>query len=600
MEKVTLTIDNMKVEVPKDYTVLEAAKSVGIDIPTLCFLKDINEVGACRICLVEIEGNRNLQTSCVYPVSEGMVVKTNTEKVRDARKSTLELILSNHNRECLTCNRNRNCELQTLSEELNVTDIPFQGELLETVVDNKSHSIVRDPSKCILCGRCVSVCKDQQKVGILDFTNRGYYTQVGPAFEKTMDETPCIYCGQCIVSCPVGALREKEDIDRVWEALEDPELHVIVQTAPAVRAALGEEFGYPIGTRVTGKMVAALKRLGFDKVFDTDFAADLTIMEEGHELLDRIQNGGVLPMITSCSPGWIRFCEFNYPEFIPNLSTCKSPQHMMGAIIKSYYAEKQNIDPEKIFVVSVMPCVSKKTEASREELEVKGIRDVDAVITTRELAKMIKEARINFDKLEDAEYDPTLGMYTGAGVIFGATGGVMEAALRTVADVLEEDDLEEIEYTAVRGVDGGIKEAEVVLGGNTIRVAVAHGTGMAKELLDMVKAGEKEYHFIEIMGCSGGCVTGGGQPHVPAKVKMDMDVRIERAKALYEEDELSRLRKSHENTLVHKLYEEYLGKPNSHKAHELLHTSYVAREKYGPIREEVAMAMAEAATSKDK
>ena len=600
MEKVTLTIDNMKVEVPKDYTVLEAAKSVGIDIPTLCFLKDINEVGACRICLVEIEGNRNLQTSCVYPVSEGMVVKTNTEKVRDARKSTLELILSNHNRECLTCNRNRNCELQTLSEELNVTDIPFQGELLETVVDNKSHSIVRDPSKCILCGRCVSVCKDQQKVGILDFTNRGYYTQVGPAFEKTMDETPCIYCGQCIVSCPVGALREKEDIDRVWEALEDPELHVIVQTAPAVRAALGEEFGYPIGTRVTGKMVAALKRLGFDKVFDTDFAADLTIMEEGHELLDRIQNGGVLPMITSCSPGWIRFCEFNYPEFIPNLSTCKSPQHMMGAILKSYYAEKQNIDPEKIFVVSVMPCVSKKTEASREELEVKGIRDVDAVITTRELAKMIKEARINFDKLEDAEYDPTLGMYTGAGVIFGATGGVMEAALRTVADVLEEDDLEEIEYTAVRGVDGGIKEAEVVLGGNTIRVAVAHGTGMAKELLDMVKAGEKEYHFIEIMGCSGGCVTGGGQPHVPAKVKMDMDVRIERAKALYEEDELSRLRKSHENTLVHKLYEEYLGKPNSHKAHELLHTSYVAREKYGPIREEVAMAMAEAATSKDK
>jgi len=600
LEKVTLTIDNMKVEVPKDYTVLEAAKSVGIDIPTLCFLKDINEVGACRICLVEIEGNRNLQTSCVYPVSEGMVVKTNTEKVRDARKSTLELILSNHNRECLTCNRNRNCELQTLSEELNVTDIPFQGELLETVVDNKSHSIVRDPSKCILCGRCVSVCKDQQKVGILDFTNRGYYTQVGPAFEKTMDETPCIYCGQCIVSCPVGALREKEDIDRVWEALEDPELHVIVQTAPAVRAALGEEFGYPIGTRVTGKMVAALKRLGFDKVFDTDFAADLTIMEEGHELLDRIQNGGVLPMITSCSPGWIRFCEFNYPEFIPNLSTCKSPQHMMGAIIKSYYAEKQNIDPEKIFVVSVMPCVSKKTEASREELEVKGIRDVDAVITTRELAKMIKEARINFDKLEDAEYDPTLGMYTGAGVIFGATGGVMEAALRTVADVLEEDDLEEIEYTAVRGVDGGIKEAEVVLGGNTIRVAVAHGTGMAKELLDMVKAGEKEYHFIEIMGCSGGCVTGGGQPHVPAKVKMDMDVRIERAKALYEEDELSRLRKSHENTLVHKLYEEYLGKPNSHKAHELLHTSYVAREKYGPIREEVAMAMAEAATSKDK
>lgn len=599
MEKVTLTIDNIKVEVPKDYTILEAAKSIGVDIPTLCFLKDINEVGACRVCLVEVEGAKSLQASCVHPVTNGMVVRTNTEKLRDARKSTVELILSNHNRECLTCFRNKNCELQSLAEELNVSEIPFEGEKIATVVDDKSHSIVRDASKCILCGRCVNVCKEQQQVGILDFTNRGYYTEVAPAFGRSMDDTPCIYCGQCIVNCPVGALKEKEDIDRVWEAIENPEVHVVVQTAPAVRAALGEEFGYPIGTRVTGKMVAALKRLGFDKVFDTDFAADLTIMEEGHELLGRIQEGGVLPMITSCSPGWIRFCEFNYPEFIPNLSSCKSPQNMMGAIIKSYYAEKQNIDPKKIFVVSVMPCTSKKTEAARPELEVEGIRDVDAVLTTRELAKMIKEARINFAKLEDAEYDPTLGMYTGAGVIFGATGGVMEAALRTVADVLEEKDLKDIEYTVVRGVDEGIKEAEVVLGGNTIRVAVAHGTAMAKELLDMVKAGEKDYHFIEIMGCSGGCVTGGGQPHVPARVKMDVDIRVERAKALYEEDTVRELRKSHENPLIKKLYEEYLGKPNSHKAHELLHTTYAAKEKYGVIKEVEVLAVEEAAASKE-
>ena len=576
MEKVTLTIDNMKVEVPKDYTVLEAAKSVGIDIPTLCFLKDINEVGACRICLVEIEGNRNLQTSCVYPVSEGMVVKTNTEKVRDARKSTLELILSNHNRECLTCNRNRNCELQTLSEELNVTDIPFQGELLETVVDNKSHSIVRDPSKCILCGRCVSVCKDQQKVGILDFTNRGYYTQVGPAFEKTMDETPCIYCGQCIVSCPVGALREKEDIDRVWEALEDPELHVIVQTAPAVRAALGEEFGYPIGTRVTGKMVAALKRLGFDKVFDTDFAADLTIMEEGHELLDRIQNGGVLPMITSCSPGWIRFCEFNYPEFIPNLSTCKSPQQMFGAITKTYYAEKMNLDPEKIVMVSVMPCTAKKFEIGRPDQNAAGVPDVDISITTRELARMIDRVGLNFLSLPDEEFDDPLGRSTGAAVIFGATGGVMEAALRTAVETLTGEELPSPDFEEVRGTQG-IKEATYHVAGMDINVAVASGLANAKELLDQVKSGEKNYHFIEIMGCPGGCVNGGGQPKQPASVRNFTDIKALRAKALYAIDEKMPLRKSHENPSVKQLYKEYLENPGSHKAHELLHTTYVKR-----------------------
>ncbi|MCC5912384.1 MAG: iron hydrogenase small subunit [Clostridiaceae bacterium] len=598
MEKVTLTIDNLKVEVPKGYTILEAAKTIGTDIPTLCFLKDTNEVGACRVCLVEIEGARALQASCVHPVAEGMVIKTNTKKLRDARKATVELILSNHNRECLTCFRNKNCELQSLAEELNISEIPFEGEKIETIVDAKSDSIVRDASKCILCGRCVNVCKDVQKIGILDFTNRGYHTEVSPAFNMSMDESPCIYCGQCITNCPVAALREKEDIERVWDAIEDPEVHVVVQTAPAVRAALGEEFGLPIGTRVTGKMVASLKRLGFDRVFDTNFAADLTIMEEGHELLHRIQEGGTLPMITSCSPGWVRFAEFYYPEFIPNLSSCKSPHQMMGAIVKSYYAEKANIDPKKIFMVSIMPCTSKKTEAARPELGVDGLKDVDAVLTTRELAKMIKQARIEFMKLEDAEFDPALGEYTGAGVIFGATGGVMEAAIRTVADVLEGKDLQEIEYASVRGIEG-IKEAEVTLGGNTIKIAVVHGTAMAAKVLDMIKAGEKEYHFIEIMGCSGGCVTGGGQPHVPARVKMDCDIRIERAKALYEEDTVKEYRKSHQNPLIKKLYDEYLEKPNSHKAHKLLHTHYEAREAYAVKSQEMIEGCQQAAATKD-
>lgn len=598
MEKVTLTIDNIKVEVPKGSTILEAAKTIGIDIPTLCYLKEINEVGACRVCLVEIEGARGLQASCVYPVSEGMVVKTNTKKVRDARKATVELILSNHNRECLTCFRNKNCELQSLAEELNIQEIPFEGEKLEKVIDSKSHSIVRDPSKCILCGRCVNVCKNVQQIGILEFTNRGFNTEVAPAFDVSMADAPCIYCGQCIVACPVAALREKEDIERVWDALEDPEMHVVVQTAPAVRAGLGEEFGLPIGTRVTGKMVAALRRLGFDKVYDTNFAADLTIMEEGHELLGRIQNGGKLPMITSCSPGWIRYCEFNYPEFLDNLSTCKSPHQMMGAIVKSYYAEKNDIDPKKIFVVSIMPCTSKKTEAARPEMKGTGLRDVDAVLTTRELGKMIKQARIKFLELADEKFDESLlGDYTGAAVIFGATGGVMEAALRTVADVLEEKSFEEIEYKAVRGVEN-IKEAELTLAGNKIRVAVAHGTASAKQLLDMVKAGEKDYHFIEIMGCSGGCVTGGGQPQVSSKILAECDVRVERAKALYEEDTILELRKSHENPQIVKLYEDFLGKPNSHKAHELLHTHYAAKEKF-PTNDSVDSCCQEAAAAKD-
>lgn len=583
MEKVSLTIDNIHVEVPKNYTILEAAKTVGIDIPTLCYMREINEVGACRVCLVEVKGARGLQASCVHPVSEGMVIKTNNKKVRDARKATVELILSNHNRECLTCFRNKNCELQSLSESLNISEIPFDGIKAVAEIDDKSHSIVRDSSKCILCGRCVNVCKNVQGIGILEFTNRGFNTEVGPAFNWSMADTPCVYCGQCIVACPVAALREKEDIDRVWEAIEDPNLHVVVQTAPAVRAALGEEFGLPIGTRVTGKMVSALKRLGFNKVYDTNFAADLTILEEGTELLDRIQNGGKLPMITSCSPGWIRYCEFNYPEFLDNLSTCKSPHQMMGAIIKSYYAKTNNIDPKNIFVVSIMPCTSKKTESARPEMKGTGYEDVDAVLTTRELAKMIKQARIEFLKLSDEKFDQDLlGEYTGAGVIFGATGGVMEAALRTVAEILEDKSLENIEYNAVRGVEG-IKEATLTLGGIEVKVAVAHGTASAKKILEMIKSGEKNYHFIEVMGCSGGCVTGGGQPQVCSKTIMEMDIRVERAKALYEEDRVMEYRKSHENPMIKKLYDEFLGKPNSHKAHELLHTHYVAREQFPTV-----------------
>lgn len=599
MEKVTLTINGLETQVPSNYTVLEAAKEAGIDVPTLCYLKDINEVGACRVCLVEVEGARSLQASCVLPVREGMVVKTNTKKVRNAVKTTVELILANHNRECLTCSRNRNCELQTLSEELGIEDISFQGEKRVATVDDLSHSIVRDSSKCILCGRCVNTCKAVQGIGILDFTNRGFTTEVAPAFNKSMDEAPCIYCGQCINVCPVAALREKSDIERVWDAIEDPNTHVLVQTAPAVRAALGEEFGLPIGTRVTGKMAAALRRLGFDKVFDTNFTADLTILEEGHELLGRIQNGGKLPMITSCSPGWIRFCEFYYPEFLENLSSCKSPHQMMGAVLKSYYAEMNEIDPENIFVVSIMPCTSKKAESAREEMKVNGLRDVDAVLTTRELGKMIKQARLEFTKLPDEKFDPVFGEYTGAGVIFGATGGVMEAALRTVADVLTGEDLKDIEYKDVRGVAEGIKEASVTIGDKTINVAVVHGTSNAAKLLDKVKAGEADYHFIEVMGCSGGCVNGGGQPHVPAKLRMEIDVRSERAKALYEEDTVMEYRKSHQNPMIKKIYDEFLEKPNSHKAHELLHTHYHSREVY-PLNKECNCAVDEAAASTDK
>ncbi len=587
MEKVNMTINGIALSVPADYTVLMAAREAGIDIPSLCFLKDINEVAACRLCVVEADVNgvplRNLPASCVLKVQEGMNVRTNTPRVRKAVRTNLELILANHNRECTTCSRNQNCELQRLCAEMGIDEIRFQGAKRVSKLDKLSWSIIRDSSKCILCGRCISVCKKAQGIGVLDFVGRGFKTEVAPAFGYSMRDVDCIYCGQCMEACPVAALRERQYIDDVFEAIADPEKHVIVQYAPAVRVALGEEFGLPMGTVVTGKINAALRRLGFDKVFDTTFTADLTIMEEGTEFLGRITGGGALPMLTSCSPGWVRHCEMEYPEFLPNLSTCKSPQQMFGALAKTYYAEKMGIDPKSIVCVSVMPCTSKKTEANRPELEVDGLRDIDFSLTTRELADMIRRERIMFDRLPDEEPDTLMGEGTGAGVIFGATGGVMEAALRTVADILTGKDLPDLDYEAVRGLED-VKQASVTLPVNgvdtEIRVAVAHGMVSAAKVLNAVKAGELDLHFIEVMGCPGGCVHGGGQPFVSAKDRLEIDPMVERAKGLYKDDKGHPKRKSHENEEVKALYRDYLGEPNSHRAHELLHTSYAPREKY--------------------
>lgn len=577
MADITIKINGRTVTAPAGSTVLEAARLADIEIPTLCFLKEINEIGACRICVVEIKGARTLMASCVYPINEGMEVWTNTPVVLESRRKTLQLILSNHERKCLSCVRSANCELQTLCRVLGVEDESFyDGQKTASEIDDSAVHMIRDNSKCILCRRCTAVCESVQGIGVIGPNERGFSTCIGSAFDMGLGETSCVSCGQCIAVCPTGALTEKDCTGKVFEAIADPKKHVIVQTAPSVRAALGEEFGYPIGTNAEGRMAAALRRLGFDKVFDTDFSADLTIMEEANEFLERVQNGGVLPMITSCSPGWVKYCEHYFPDMTDHLSSCKSPQQMFGAIAKSYYAEKAGIAPEDIVSVSIMPCTAKKFEIGRDNQAANGVPDVDIALTTRELARMIRKAGIKFATLPEEEFDTPLGLSTGAGTIFGATGGVMEAALRTAVETLTGEELACVDFTEVRGTKG-IKEASYHVAGMDVKVAVASGLNNAKELLKKVQAGEADYHFIEIMGCPGGCVNGGGQPQQPGYIRNTVDIRALRAKVLYDDDKVDTIRKSHENPAIKELYDTYLGKPGSEKAHHLLHTSYVKR-----------------------
>ena len=579
MEMVNIKINGMPLSVPQGSTILEAARYAGIEIPTLCYMKEINEIGACRICVVEVKGARSLVTACVYPVNEGMEVFTNTPKIQKARKTTLELILSTHDKSCLSCVRSGSCELQKLCNDYGVDNVHlYEGSTPHYEKDETTLHLVRDNNKCILCRRCVAAC-EQQKVAVIGPNGRGFDTHIACAFEKQLGDVACVSCGQCIVNCPTGALTERDQCEEVIAALNDPSKHVIVHTAPSIRATLGEAFGMPIGTNVEGKMVAALRRLGFDKVFDTDFGAGLTIMEEANEFIERVQNGGGLPMITSCCPGWVKFCEHYYPELLPHLSSCKSPQQMTGAVIKTWYAEKNGIDPKDIVVVSIMPCTAKKFEVERDDQSAAGVPDVDIALTTRELARLINRAHINFALLPDEEFDPLLGEATGAGVIFGATGGVMEAALRTAADTLEGKSLDSIEYHEIRGTQG-YKEATYKVAGMDVNVAVVSGLKNADELLKKIKNGEANYHFVEVMCCPGGCVNGGGQPIQPASVRNFTDLKALRAKALYDEDKDLPLRKSHENPMIQKLYAEYLEKPGSHKAHEILHTTYVARKKF--------------------
>ncbi|MBR3267590.1 MAG: [Oscillospiraceae bacterium] len=581
-EMVNVKINGMAAAVPKGTSILEAARAAGVTIPTLCYLKDINEIGACRMCMVEANEGRGfrLVAACVYPVSEGMEVLTNSPKVLDARRKNMQLILSNHDKKCLSCVRSKNCELQKLANELGIEDDDFYaGEKTVYPIDDSAAHMIRDNNKCILCRRCVAACGITQGIGVIGANERGFITNIGSQFNKPLGETACVSCGQCITVCPTGALYEKDFTDEVFAAIADPAKHVVVQTAPSVRAGLGELFGYPIGTNVEGKMAAALRRLGFDVVTDTNYGADLTIMEEGTELIERVTNGGVLPMITSCSPGWVKFCEHYFPDMIPNLSTCKSPQQMQGAIIKTYYAEKMGWDPKDIVSVSIMPCTAKKFERGRDNQSASGYPDVDIALTTRELGRMIERAGLNFRELPDEKFDDPLGIYSGGGLIFGATGGVMEAALRFAVEKISGEKLsgEKLDFKDVRGIEG-IKEASYTVGGLTVKVAVASGLANARRLLEKVQAGEADYTFIEIMACPGGCVNGGGQPIQPASVRNFTDLRAERAKALYSVDAQMDLRKSQDNPAIQELYKEYLGEPGGHKAHELLHTSYVARK----------------------
>ena len=574
MKLVNLKINGLPVTVPEGTTILEAARKLAIDIPTLCFLKDINEIGACRICVVEVKGLKNLVAACVYPVTEGMEVYTNSKRVFASRKIDLELILSTHKKKCLSCVRSGNCELQKLCKDFRVYDEDvYAGENPQHDFDDTAKHMFRDNDKCVLCRRCVAACQKWQSVGVIGPNDRGFATHIGCAFEQNLGDVACVSCGQCIVVCPTGAIAEKDNTKDVWRALSDPHKHVVVQTAPSIRVTLGEAFDLPIGTNVKGKMVSALRRLGFDAVFDTDLAADMTIVEEANELVERLKKGGTLPMITSCSPGWVNYCEHYYPEFVENLSSCKSPQQMFGALTKTWYAKRMGLDPKDIFVVGIMPCTAKKFEVAREDEAAAGVPDVDVALTTRELARMIDRAGINFAELPDEEFDSPMGESTGAAAIFGATGGAMEAALRTAASWLTGSDGAPVDFVEVRGVEG-VKEATYQVGDLTLNVAVASGLANAKRLLDSVKSGEKTYHFIEIMGCPGGCVNGGGQPVQPARIRNWVDLKSLRAAALYQEDKDLPLRKSHENPTLQQIYKEFLKSPGSHVAHQVLHTSY--------------------------
>ncbi len=579
MEMVNIKINNMPLSVPGGISILEAARYAGIEIPTLCYLKELNEIGACRICMVEVKGARSLVSACVFPVNEGMEIFTNSEKVRKSRKMTLELILSTHRKECLSCVRSGNCELQKLCKDYGVADEKvFEGAYPEFQFDDSAPHMIRDNSKCVLCRRCVAAC-DAQAISVIGANARGFDTHIGSPFELPLYDYSCVSCGQCIVHCPVGALYEKDDTAKVFEEINNPDKFVVVNTAPSIRVTLGEAFGNEIGTNVTGKMVAALRRLGFSKVFDTDFSADLTILEEANELLDRINNGGTLPLITSCSPGWVKYCEHYYPDQLAHLSSCKSPQQMFGAVIKTWYAKKMNIDPKDIVVVSIMPCTAKKFEAGRADQSASGYADVDYALTTRELARMIETAGLNFNALPDEEFDNPLGEGTGAGVIFGATGGVMEAALRTAVETLTGEELKNLDFTEVRGTEG-LKEATYTVAGLDVKVCAASGLANAKKVMDDIKAGKSEYHFVEIMACPGGCVNGGGQPTQPASVHNFVDLKGIRGQALYEADRNLPVRKSHESEAIKAVYAEYFEKPGSHVAHEVLHTKYVGRGIY--------------------